>query len=566
MSRRNRVSKRPAQGPARSPKSIQGYNLNPSIAAAQKAQELAAKYQQQINNIEPYLDMMPTRGEQLITLEDIKERYSLPVTNGAPEEERERLNMAFDHAGGFDMIYNSLQGHTAALGQTPLTMFLGYGMLQQISQNGMVRACVQTIADDLTRKWIKIDSAEEDALKIVERLDTLQSSKYTLQKTFHDAIALVGYTGGAFIFVDTGAEDEDLMLPLRFNAESAELVNNKHMRFVVVDPVNVTPCEYNCTNPLKSDYMKPRSWWVLGQKVHHSRLIPLVEQEPPTLLKPSYNFLGIPRAQILWDYVIHWNDCRIKTADLLRKISLLVVKTNTDEIFSIANGVKIFDLKMAALQRYRDNNSVYVCDKDREDVLNVQTSIAGATDIVRQSLEMIAAINRTPAVKLLGISPSGFNATGESDLKNYYDHVRSQQELYRDAIMRCLKAIQLANFGKIYPGITFEFNELASDNAASVAMTASTKANTWGALLGANVISPDEARQAVKNDPDIGLNFLEGDAPEADPSEYGDEDMQAAGGENSGLAALLQQQQQQAAAPNQPPADDASKYAINIGG
>ena len=83
------------------------------------------------------------------------------------------------------------------------------------------------------------------------------------------------------------------------------------------------PGDYNATNPLQPDYMQPKCWWVLGQKVHASRMISVFDNPPPLLLRPSYNFLGIPQAQILWDYVLHWNECRIYTADLLKKISSL---------------------------------------------------------------------------------------------------------------------------------------------------------------------------------------------------------------------------------------------------
>ena len=75
-----------------------------------------------------------------------------------------------------------------------------------------------------------------------------------------------------------------------------------------------------------------------------------------------------------------------------------------------------------------NNDGVLAIDKDDEDVLKLETPLSGVTDIVRQSLEILAALNRTPAVKLLGISPSGFNATGESDIRNYYDYITSQQE------------------------------------------------------------------------------------------------------------------------------------------
>ena len=269
-------------------------------------------------------------------------------------------------------------------------------------------------------------------------------------------------------------------------------------------------------------------------------MISVFDNPPPLLLHPSYNFLGIPQAQILWDYVLHWNECRIYTADLLKKISLLVMQTDTQAIFGTPGGVQSFDIRMQALQRYRDNNSVFVCDKQDEQVSNVQTSTAGCTDIVRQSLEMIAAINRTPAVKLLGISPSGFNATGESDLKNYYDHIRTKQEILRPAVEECLKAIEIAEMGQIDPSITFEFKQLGTDNDSARAMNAQTRINTLGAALDRQVISPEEMRAAVKADPDMGLDFIDDEMPD-----MGDgQDMQTDTPDASGLEDMMAGQQE----------------------
>ena len=169
---------------------------------------------------------------------------------------------------------------------------------------------------------------------------------------------------------------------------------------------------------------------------------------------------------------------------------------------------------MLALSRYRDNDSVVVCDKAAEDIKNITLTISGVVDVVRQSLEFIAAINRTPAVKLLGISPSGFNATGESDIRNYYDHIMSKQELLHDGILRILRAIQLSVLGEIDQSINFEFNPLGTEDETGDIESASARVNMLATLLQANVISADEARQAVKDDPKAKLGFLSDDAPE----------------------------------------------------
>ena len=399
------------------------------------------------------------------------------------------------------------------MGQYPMTSFVGYGALQQIAQQGMIRACIQTVADDMSRKWIKIHGGDNSDPDRVNDLEDVCDSKYHLKRLFHDAFSTTGYMGGALIFIDTG-ESERLDLPLSVGRQSSEFGPGRPLRFTLIDPVNVSPAEYNAVDPLRPDYMKPRSWHVLGTRVHASRLLTVVDNEPPVLLRPNYNFLGIPQAQILWDYVLHWNECRIYTANLLRKISLLVVKTDTDAVLGDPQGVAALDAKMDLLCRYRDNDSVFVCDKDGEDVTNVQTSIAGCTDVVRQSLEMICAINRTPAVKTLGISPAGFNATGESDLKNYYDHINTKQELHRDAIQTCIRAIQLAEYGEIDPSITFDFVPLDEDNKQTKAATMQTKIGALAQLADRQAISAEELRQAVRQDADMGLDFLSEEMPE----------------------------------------------------
>lgn len=459
---------------------------------------------------------IPRRTVQALdSLEKVRKAFALPANaSGLDQESRMAMDSSFDAAGGYSAIYESFQQHATELGQFPMTSFVGYGALQQISQQGLIRACIQTVADDMTRKWIEIKGGEDVEAEKIDKLKDLVENKYHLRQVFHKAFTTTGYMGGALIFVKVGLNNKTADMKLSYSDVSAELKQGETLRFVVVDPVNCSPADYNCTDPLQEDYMQPKRWYILGNTVDSSRLIPIVDNEPPVLLKPCYNFLGIPQAQILWDYVMHFNDCRVSTARLLNKLSLLVVQTDMDAVLTDPNGVANFDTKMDLLARYRTNDSVFVCDKDSEGVMNVQTSIAGCTDIVRQSLEMVAAINRTPAVKLLGISPSGFNATGESDITNYYDYVHSKQELHHDDIQKCLEAIQLVEFGFIDKSIGFEFVPLSEENEASKAMTAQTEIGALSQLLDRQVMSAEEMRQAVKRNDTLGLSMLSDELPE----------------------------------------------------
>ena len=150
----------------------------------------------------------------------VRERFALPVTLGTTEEVRLAQDAELADTGLYSTIYKSLQQHGYELGQYPTTSFIGYGALQQIAQNGMIRACVQTVSDDITREWIQITGSDDG--EKVDELQKLQEKKYHLRGLFHEAATISGYMGGAFIFIDTGEEKTEI--PLRINDASAELV------------------------------------------------------------------------------------------------------------------------------------------------------------------------------------------------------------------------------------------------------------------------------------------------------------------------------------------------------
>ena len=452
------------------------------------------------------------------TLDEVRRAYGPPATLGAPNEE---TVLAMDRAMEDRGVYTLLQ-HGFELGQYgACSNFMGYGALQNIAQNGLIRACIETVADDMTRNWIELqqegddDSEDGEAQERLERLEKAVK-RLDLQKVMHRAAAMTGYYGGCLLYLDTGASGPDLKLPLSLESWSREAKPGFLKGVRVVDPVNVFPGTYNSTDPLRTDYYVPKMWWVLGQEVHASRLVRVYANEPPLLFRPSYNFLGIPKAQILWDYVMHFQANRDSVNRMMGKFSQLVFKTAmTDILTGGSNDLSGLMARLQIMAQNRSNDGVIAVDKDAEDVVKVETPLGGITDVPRQSLEFVAAINGTPVVKLLGISPSGFNATGESDLRNYYDHILSQQEaVLRPALQRVLEVLQVSLFKEVDRKIGFSFCSLSEDDENAKAMTQQTRINNLMALLDRDVISPEEARQILISDPDSGLDGLDPELPE----------------------------------------------------
>ena len=452
------------------------------------------------------------------TPDEVRRVFGPPATLGAPNEE---TVLAMDHAMEERGVYGLLQ-HGFELGQYgACSNFLGYGALQNIAQNGLIRACIETVADDMTRNWVEFQQEGEDDSEdgeAQERLERLEKAvkRLDLQKVMHRAAAMTGYYGGCLLYLDTGATGPDLKLPLSLESWSREAKPGFLKGVRVVDPVNCFPGTYNSTDPLRADYYVPKLWWVLGQEVHASRLVRVFANEPPLLFRPSYNFLGIPKAQILWDYVMHFQANRDSVNRMMGKFSQLVFKTAmTDILTGGANDLSGLMARLAIMAQNRSNDGVIAVDKDAEDVVKVETPMSGLTDVPRQSLAFVAAINRTPVVKLLGISPSGFNATGESDLRNYYDYILSQQEaVLRPALQRVLEVLQVSLFKEVDRKIGFSFCSLSEDDESAKAATQQMRINNLMALLDRDVISPEEARQILISDPDSGLDGLDPEIPE----------------------------------------------------
>ena len=434
-------------------------------------------------------------------LKTIRKQYGVPLTN-AGESVKLAMDNALEQSGHFTTIRNAV----ASGGIDAYPQFLGYAYLSGLQQNGFIRAGVEGLADDMTARFIElirtsdIENNNDDKInKINEYLNTFQ-----IKELFNKAAALCGYFGGCLIYVDT--DDEDLL-----SALDEKSLNHSIKGYVLIEPINVYPGRYNSTNPLRADYFIPETWFVLGQEVHASRLLYLAADEVNMLLKPAYNFFGIAPAQIAADSVSHFIKDREAASRLLHKYSLLVFKTDMGSALYSGNPEELYS-RVKVLADFRDNNSVIIIDKEDEDIVTVTTSLAGVTDVVRLSLELMPIMFRQPLTKFLGISPGGMNATGESDENNWNEYVLSQcEKIFRKPVKRLLELIQYDLFGEIDECIDFIFKVQSSNDEVKEINNNKIKADTYVQLTSAGIISPEEARKALAEDEKSGFNSIDVD-------------------------------------------------------
>ena len=100
---------------------------------------------------------------------------------------------------------------------------------------------------------------------------------------------------------------------------------------------------------------------------------------------------------------------------------------------------------------------------DAEDAFETHSySFSGLDAVLLQFGQQLAGASQIPLVRLFGQSPSGMNATGESDLSNYYDNINQQQERrMRTGLGKLLRIVSLSTLGKTLPdSFTFDFASL----------------------------------------------------------------------------------------------------------
>ena len=412
--------------------------------------------------------------------------------------------------------------------------FIGYAALSELAQRPEYRAIAEVIAYEMTREGVEFKTAGtgEDKSKKIAAIKA-EWHRLGVMKAFAKAALYDAFMGRSHIFLDLGEEQSTAVTPsadvarelaIPIGDGEGELSRSKVSpekplkRLINVEPVWTYPTYYNSSNPLRTDWYKPDNWFVMGTNIHASRLLTFIGREVPDLLKPAYSFGGLSMSQMAMPYVQNWLRTRQAVADLIWSFTVFVLKTNLSESLQ-ADGQQLFD-RAEVFNNMRSNQGLMMLDKDLEDFSNVSASLSGLHELQAQTQEHMAAVSRIPIIKLLGIQPSGLNASSEGEIRAFYDWIHAYQESFgRDNLTRILRFIQLSLFGDVDPEITFEFKGLWQLDEAGQLAVLKTKADIDDANIAMGKITPQEARQREAEDHEGLYMGLDLSQPIAQPGE-----------------------------------------------
>lgn len=372
--------------------------------------------------------------------------------------------------------------------------FLGYPALSEMAQRAEYRRASEVIAEEMTRKWVRIHSSNDDDTDKADKVRAIEDAfdRFGIRDLFRRATEVDGFFGRANVFIDVGSRNNELPLIL-----SPRTIKPGSLKgFKLIEPVWTYPADYDGANPLSDDFYKPRAWYVMAQKIHASRMLVFTARQVPDMLKPAYSFGGLSISQMVKPYVDNWLRTRQSVSDLLHSFSVLGIKTNMGAALEGGDGSDI-EGRASLFNLTRDNRGLMMLNTD-EDMFNVTTPLTTLDALQAQSQEQMASVMRVPLVKLLGIQPAGLNASSDGEVRVFYDTISAAQERdYRAPLTRVMQIIQLDLFGEIDPDLGFSFEPLWQLSEAEKATARKTDAETASVYIGDGVLTPEEERQRL---------------------------------------------------------------------
>jgi hypothetical protein len=151
--------------------------------------------------------------------------------------------------------------------------------------------------------------------------------------------------------------------------------------------------------------------------------------------------------------------------------------------------------------RARDNRNIAFLDMATEEFFQLNTPLSGLDALQAQSQEQMAAVSHTPLVKLLGVTPTGLNASSDGEVRVWYDHVAGYQANTLTALMQtALRIVQLSLFGNIDESIFFEWAQLHELTELEDAERQKHEAETDAIYIEQQVITPQQVAERLDND------------------------------------------------------------------
>lgn len=368
-------------------------------------------------------------------------------------------------------------------------------------ESWIIRRIIDVIPSDMLKNWITITSGidpdVEKKLSIsLRRTQLIDKLKRGMQwgRLYGGALGVMlvkhqGYNLSQPLRLDwiMPGDFAGLLIFDRWNGvnPSSELIED------ISDPDYGFPKYYTVTNPAGGGSVK----------IHHSRVIRFTGNTLPFWEEIAEMQWGASVVESVFDELkkrdnVSWNIAQLTFMANIRVLKMqdlgqLLAATDSESQAELLRTLEAQNMLL---------NNMGMQVMDAADGLEThQYTFGGLADCYQQFIMDISGAAEIPVTKLFGRSPSGLNATGESDLQNYYDMIAEKQEaVLRPILNKVLPPFIISTIGSLPKDFDFDFDPVAEPSDKERADLAKCGTDNVVAAYNAGLISQRTALKELK--------------------------------------------------------------------
>lgn len=393
---------------------------------------------------------------------------------------------------------------------TATRMTQNYQLLTTLyRENWIVQNIIGTIPDDICRKWFELKSSV--APEYIDKFRQ-QERRTKLREKVRQGMYWGRLYGGAAGIIMIKGQD-DMSEPLDLDS----IVPDSFLGLQVLDRwTGVYPSGELVTDPEDADFGFPAYYTIRDEErnqiiasVHHTRVVRFTGRELPWLEQVVEQYWGESEIEAVYEELVRRDNVAANIAALTFRANVNYMESDgLDQLLGTANTEmqRRFWNTLQAQSIMESNFGLRLVNKG-DTIHNRQYTFTGLPEVYDRVMMDVAGAARTPVTKLFGRSPAGLNATGESDMQNYYDYIDGLREAgFRAIIERLLPVLALSAWGVIPDDLDIEFPPMDSPNAAEMADVAQKKTAAVIAAYQSDLLDLSTAREELHSlDEETGL-------------------------------------------------------------
>lgn len=289
--------------------------------------------------------------------------------------------------------------------------------LEQLYINDDIAArIIDLVPHEMMRQGFRINGDASHALKMSHHL--------------FDSLIKARLFGAAFVFL--GVDDGD------DQARPLVIKRLKELKFINVISAKEISIKSFYPDALMPNFGEPELYEINQSKavIHESRLLPFYGTRPlsPKLFPASILQRVYP---VLQQFHTSWQ----ATAHLMNDAAQGIFKLKGLHSAMSSNRSHELIKRMELVDMSRSVSRSILLDAEDEDFRRDTYGFNGIPEILEKMMLRLSAAARIPVSLLMGQAPAGLNATGDSDIRFFYDQVKAEQEALKPKIERIFRVM-----------------------------------------------------------------------------------------------------------------------------